>query len=89
MALLLYLWTGIAGTEEESGADLQQIKPRKQQGSRFSAMVKSEKDWVWSSHREAGITEKELICHIPIKMPTNWTAYVDEPPRDASWKVFA
>jgi len=45
-----------------------------------AAMVKSAKDWVWSSHREnAGIMNKELTSAIPIEMPKHWTSYVDEP----------
>lgn len=48
-----------------------------------AAIVKSAKDWTWSSHREnAGIVDRELTSEIPIEMPPHWTVYVDKPLTD-------
>lgn len=42
--------------------------------------VDSAKAWRWSSHREnAGITEKVLVDELPLELPKEWNAYVDEP----------
>lgn len=41
-------------------------------------LVKSAKDWQWSSHRER-FKESSLISSLPIELPDNWTEYVDKP----------
>ena len=45
-----------------------------------AGLVKSAKDWVWSSHREViGEVQRMLIDESPIHLPENWEKYVDEP----------
>lgn len=42
--------------------------------------VFSARDWLWSSHRERiGIELEKIIDNIPIKLPSDWRKYVDEP----------
>lgn len=43
-------------------------------------LVKSAKDWKWSSHLDRlGERSNILINELPIKLPVNWTEYVDTP----------
>ena len=43
-------------------------------------LVKSAKDWMWSSHRESiGEQPRFLVDEIPIELPQDWGRYVDEP----------
>lgn len=45
-----------------------------------AGLVKSEKDWMWSSHAErCQAAGNPLISDLPIALPGNWTEYVDAP----------
>lgn len=45
-----------------------------------SGLVKSAKDWLWSSYSESiGKRPRVLIDEIPIDLPKGWDKYVDEP----------
>jgi len=45
-----------------------------------SGLVKSAKDWLWSSYSESiGKRPRLLIDEIPIDLPKSWDNYVDEP----------
>ena len=42
-------------------------------------LVLSSKDWLWSSHRERiGKESGKILDTLPIKLPSNWTEYVDK-----------
>jgi putative transposase len=42
-------------------------------------LVLSSKDWLWSSHRERiGKESGNILDTLPIRLPSNWTDYVDE-----------
>lgn len=41
-------------------------------------MVKSAKEWRWSSHNEMlGLDKRGLLDKAPVEMPREWTEYVD------------
>src|SRR4030042_3281183 len=43
--------------------------------------------WRWSSHCEnAGLVKKALISELPIKLPEEWSTYVDEPLSESEMK---
>ncbi len=45
-----------------------------------SGLVKSAKDWLWSSYSESiGKRPRLLVDEIPIDLPKGWDKYVDEP----------
>ncbi|MBI4655474.1 MAG: transposase [Elusimicrobia bacterium] len=45
-----------------------------------AGLVKSAKDWKWSSHFEkTGKKPALLVAELPIELPKNWTEYVDTP----------
>ena len=45
-----------------------------------AGLVKSAKDWKWSSHLEtSGLKARDLVSEIPIALPEDWTGYVDTP----------
>ncbi len=46
------------------------------------AIVSSAMDWRWSSHCDR-VNEKEgMLSQLPVKLPCDWTKYVDEPITD-------
>lgn len=45
-----------------------------------AGLVKSARDWPWSSHGERlGLVSDSLISETPVKLPEEWGSFVDEP----------
>jgi len=45
-----------------------------------AGLVRSAKEWAWSSHREMIGGKKNILAgEVPIELPENWERYVDEP----------
>lgn len=48
-----------------------------------ASMVRSARDWWWSSHRERlGLRQGVLVSVPPIELPKNWGQFVDQPLTD-------
>lgn len=45
-----------------------------------AALVTSAKEWLWSSHKERiGMESTQILSEIPLKLPLNWSKYVNQP----------
>jgi putative transposase len=45
-----------------------------------AGFVLSARDWIWSSHKNRiGEKYEKLLDNVPIKLPSDWARYVDEP----------